>query len=79
MRNFLSFHGFEPSFVDQTSVMHTRGAACGATRRGAALLENFGVKSRLHTSFSQSKQHGEYAYHVQIKHTRRDLSIATSR
>ena len=55
MRNFLSFHGFEPSFVDQTSVMHTRGAACGATRRGAALLENFGVKSRLHTSFSKSK------------------------
>ena len=61
MRNFLSFHGFEPSFIHQTSVMHTRGAACGATRRGAALLENFGVKSRLHTSFSQSKQHGEYA------------------
>ena len=57
MRNFLSFHGFEPSFVDQTSVMHTRGAACGATRREAALLENFGVKSRLHTSCSQSKQH----------------------
>ena len=61
MSNFLSFHGFEPSFVDQTSVMRARGAARGAARRGAAPLENFGVKSRLHTSFSQSKQHGEYA------------------
>ena len=58
MRNFLSFHGFEPSFVDQTSVMHTRGAACGATRRGAALLENFGVKSRLHTSFLSQNSMG---------------------
>ena len=77
MRNFLSFHGFEPSFVDQTSVMHTRGAACGATRRGAALFENFGVKSRLHTSFSQSKQHGEYAEQVHPKHTSRDLSTST--
>ena len=53
MRNFLSFHRFEPSFVDQTSVMHTRGAACGATRREAALLENFsGEIASSHLFFS---------------------------
>ena len=45
--------GFEPTFVDQTSVMRARSAARSATRRVAALLENFGLPREGYEDFSR--------------------------
>ena len=47
------FHGFEPIFLDQTSILRARSAARSATRRVAAPLENFGLPRVGYEHFSR--------------------------